>query len=169
MALRINVGSGQRPFKGWINVDTQARWNPDVQCDFGSPGAAHLFKDNSAEYIVLHHVAEHYNCGEIDPVLRECHRILQPCGSVIITVPNMLELAGMWMEGRLTDQLYFTNVYGAYMGDIADIHKWGYTSSSLGRQMSKAGFSNPEHFDWRPIEGAEIARDRWILGMEAWK
>jgi len=81
----------------------------------------------------------------------------------------MRELAAMWVEGRLTDQLYFTNVYGAYMGDVADEHKWGFTHETLRHTIFYAGFNNVKRFDWRQIEGADIARDRWILGMEGWK
>src|SRR6185369_1603612 len=56
--LRLNCGSGQRPFGttgdgAWINIDIQKRWNPDVVADIRSMP---MFEDNSAEYIVLHHV-----------------------------------------------------------------------------------------------------------------
>ncbi len=74
----------------------------------------------------------------------------------------------MWLEGRLSDQLYFTNLYGAYQGHEADRHRWGYTYRSLWELLYGTGF-NPVMFDCRPIEGADIARDRWILGMEAVK
>jgi predicted SAM-dependent methyltransferase len=127
-----------------------------------------VFEDDSAGYIVLHHVLEHFGCGEADSMLAECRRILQPGGSLLVFVPNMWELAAMWMEGRLTAQVYMTNIYGAYMGDEADRHKWGFSPASLRELLTQAGFK-ARAFDWRHIEGADLARDRWILGMEAIK
>lgn len=167
--LYINLGSGQRPFqKPWVNVDCQAKWNPDIIAD-GGDLKAH-FADNTADMIVLHHVLEHFGCGEADGMLKECHRILKPGGSLIVTVPDVAELAHEYMEGhRLTTQLYLTNLYGAYMGDEADRHKWGYDWDSLSLTLHNAGLTRQKAFDYRPIPGADIARDWWILGMEAVK
>src|SRR3990167_3044244 len=124
--LRINLGSGQRPFgEGWTNVDTQARWNPDVVADGASMP---MFADASAELIVLHHVLEHFGCGEADAMLRECYRILAPGGSLLVFVPDMYELVRGWNQGKIDTQVFLTNVYGAYMGDEADRHKWGFTA-----------------------------------------
>jgi len=166
--MRLNIGSGQRKFgPGWTNVDSQARWTPDVCID----GWAYLTqqKDASVEMICLHHVLEHYGCGEADALLAECHRVLAPGGGLLVFVPDMLALAQGWIKGRVTDQVYLTNVYGAYMGDEADRHKFGFTTESLAETLGKAGFS-VERFNWRKIPGADIAGpDWWILGMEATK
>lgn len=166
MKIRLNIGSGQRPFqKPWINIDRQAKWNPDLVADGRS---LPMFEANSVDMIVLHHILEHHQCGG-EGLLEECYRILAPNGSLLIFVPNMWELASMWKEGRLTDQIYFTNVYGAYMGDEADTHKWGYTPVSLMQRLVDMRM-HAVMFDWRKIEGADIAGpDRWILGVEAFK
>lgn len=172
MTSKLNVGSGQRPFgEGWTNIDSQAKWNPDVQCDFGGsdPDTARLFKPDSADIIVLHHVLEHYGCNEGHDMLQECHRILSPTGSLLVFVPDMFELASMWREFKISDQIYMTNLYGAYMGDEADRHKWGYTFSSLRGELYRAGFNQVRRFDWRDIKEANLARDRWILALEATK
>lgn len=164
--FQINLGSGQRKFKGpWINIDCQAKWEPDVVAsDLSS------FKSNSASMIVLHHVLEHFGCGEASTLIKDCHRVLAPKGSLIITVPDMSALAKGWLRGQISDQIYFTNVYGAHMGDEADRHKWGYTSLHLGEFLYQcANWKEIQTFDHRPIEGADIARDWWILGQEAIK
>ena len=166
--LWLNLGSGQRKFKSspWINIDTQAKWEPDVVSD----ATAYLSKleDCSAGLICLHHVLEHFGCGEADSMLKECRRVLNWSGSLLIFIPDMWGLARMWKEGRITTQVYMTNVYGAYMGDEADRHKWGYSYDSLCDYLRKLGFLAGK-FDWRKIEGADIAKDVWILGVEAVK
>jgi SAM-dependent methyltransferase len=167
--IRLNVGSGQRPFKQpFINVDVNPKWRPDVVAD-----GEHMpmFEDGSADVIVLHHVLEHFGCGEASVMIRECQRILCPGGSLLVFVPDMRKLLGMWNIGRLTTQVFMTNVYGAYMNSEADRHKWGYDKTSLVQFLTGTSkWAAWDEFNWRPIPGADIARDdSWILGVEVIK
>lgn len=164
LVLRINLGSGQRKFAGWVNVDINPRWEPDIVADGANMP---MFADASADLIVSHHNLEHYGCGEAAPMLRECHRILAPEGSLIVCVPDMRALAQGWLQGRVTTQIYITNVYGAYMDSEADRHKWGFDELSLRDFLLSCGYARVKPFDWREIPGADIARDWWILAMEA--
>jgi predicted SAM-dependent methyltransferase len=167
--IQINLCSGQRPFaKPWINVDVNSRWNPDVEADGSSMP---MFPDGTAEMIVIHQGLEHFGCGEASAMLKECYRILAPEGSLIVSVPDMLKLAKMWLRGELTTQVYMTNVYGAYMDSIADRHMWGFDPLSLTDYLlATCPWKRVASFDWRKIEGADIARDdRWILALECWK
>ena len=165
--LRLNVGSGQRKFGGdFINCDINPKWEPDVVTDGASMP---MFADGSADLIVSHHVAEHAGCGDAGPMFRECRRILAPGGSLIVCVPDMWELAQAWINGRLNTQLYMTNVYGAYMDNEADRHRWGFDHSSLKKFLLSCGYEKVKPFDWREIKGASIAKDFWILALEAIK
>ena len=166
--MLLNLGSGQRPFsKPWINVDCQERWNPDVVADISS---LPIFEDGSASIIVLHHVIEHFGCSEADGVLREAHRLLQSGGSLLVFVPDLKALAKRWLVGQISDYTFFVNCMGAYMGDEADRHRWHYTYESLAEALSKCGaWSLIKPFDWRKIESADLARDFWVLAMEAVK
>lgn len=166
--LRINLGSGQRKFeKPWTNVDCQEKWSPDVVAD-----GAHMsmFPDNSAEMIVLHHVYEHFGLGEADAMVRECYRILAPGGSLILTIPNLRALVRGWLTGVIDEYLFCVNIYGAYMGNEADRHKFGYTTEGLIKAITAtAPWRSVWEFDFRPIEGASICADWWIGGCEAIK
>src|SRR6266446_1744260 len=132
--LGLNVGSGQRRFTAtpevrWINIDkiTREGHEPDLLCD-----GAHIPRaDGSADYFVLHHVLEHFGCGEARDLITEAYRVLKPGGSLLVFVPDMRMLAIRWLEGNMDTQLYMTNVYGAYMGDPEDLHRWGYDNTSL--------------------------------------
>lgn len=168
--LRLNIGSGQRPFKKpFINVDKQARWEPDVIWDAGNPLSLCPFDKGTCDLIVLHHCLEHLGCNEGDSLLSDCMGLLVKRGSLLVFVPDMWELSAMWREGRISTQVYMTNLYGAYMGNEADRHRWGYTADTLSRTLKSVGFANPSSFDGRFIEGADIATGRWILGMEGIK
>jgi hypothetical protein len=170
--LGYNLGSGQRPFKSteqveWVNVDSQSKYEPDVLIDLRTLRVDQI---PSADYVVLHHVLEHFGCNEADWLIDLCRNLLKPGGSVIITVPDMPKLVRMWLDGEIDDQLFMTNVYGAYMGDEADRHRWGFTHISLRQLLLPHGFRSVKRFDFRDIPGADIAKDdRWILGIEAIK
>lgn len=170
--LRINCGSGQRPFDqahGWANVDIQERWKPDYVADWRSMP----FEDGSAEMIVAHHVLEHCGCGEADDALKECHRILRPGGSLLVFVPDLRKLAQRWLTRQLDTQLYLTQLYGAYMGDESDRHRWGFDRIRLEITLLEAVepgvWKDVGDFDWREIPGADLARDWWVLAIEAVK
>lgn len=170
--LGLNVGSGQRRFSTtnevrWINIDKVSRpgMEPDLVCDGSSIPRA----DNSADYFVLSQVAEHFGCGECKDLITEAYRVLRPGGSLILSVPNMRALAIRWLEGNMDTQLYMTSVYGAWMGNEEDRHKWGYDGLSLAHFLMQGEWRVVRAFDWRPISGMDLAWDWWILGMECMK
>ncbi len=169
---RLNIGSGQRRFEGhgWINVDCVSRPGqvPDLLLDVGRDPLP--YDDDSMDFVVLHQVYEHFGLGEGHALIRECHRVLKQGGSLIVTVPNMEALAHRWLQNDLEDYLYFVNVYGAYQGEPGDRHAWGYHHESLWKDLDRAAkWIGLKKFDWRPIPGADISRDWWILGMECIK
>jgi hypothetical protein len=55
------------------------------------------------------------------------------------------------------------------MGSEEDRHKWGYDRTSLCRFLSEWPWEWVDVFDWRSIDGARIAKDFWIAGMECVK
>lgn len=83
--LRINLGCGYRPMKGWINVD-RAR-GPEVQVvwdlSLGLP-----FPDESCSAIFSEHLIEHLTKEDAKKLLCECHRVLQPAGVLRLSTPD---------------------------------------------------------------------------------
>jgi hypothetical protein len=158
-ALAIIAGGGPPVYPGIPGHE------PDLVCD----GASIPRADNSCDYFVLHHVLEHFGCGEGHALIDEACRVLKPGGSLLVFVPDLRMLADRWLSGQMDTQLYMTNVYGAYMGNEADRHKWGYDRGSLAQFLSVRPWTMMDFFDWREIPGADISRDWWICGMECVK
>jgi predicted SAM-dependent methyltransferase len=170
----LNVGSGQRPFTStpeveWCNVDKIAHEGmpaPDLIAD----GANLPFEDGSVDYFVLNHVYEHFGLGEADSLVKEAFRVLCPGGSLIITVPDMRELAVAYLSKRLDNITYAITLSGAYMGHEEDRHKFCYDRELLTDCLSKASqWREVKPFDWRLIPGSSIPMDYWILGVECLK
>lgn len=175
----LNVGSGQRRFDsafGWTNIDCVSRppaQVPDVVLD--ATRLVEHFGVNTQDMVVLHHVLEHFGCGEADEVLRQSYEVLKPGGSLLLFVPNMRKLAARWLGGEIDDYIFMVNTYGAYMGEEGDRHKWGFCWGNMIDCLIKALPSDKypnwrlKEFDWREIPGADIARDWWVLGVEVVK
>jgi hypothetical protein len=171
--IKLNIGSGQRPFKPpWINTDIQEKWRKPTEeagCLWVDECNAWGGWTEPVGMIVLHQVLEHFGCGEADSLVGSCYGLLAPGGSLIISVPNMRELAKAWLIGRLSTQVYMTAVHGAFMGNAHDRHFWNYDEGSLKEYLSKWKWSRIMKFNFRKLEGADIAQDYWILGMECIK
>ena len=84
MQKKLNLGSGNFPKPGYINVDIDPRVKPDLLHDLNK--FPYPFKDNEFDVVEADHVLEHLN----DPfrVMKEIHRITKPGGLVIIRVPH---------------------------------------------------------------------------------
>lgn len=176
MKFGLNIGSGQRPFThteevNWQNVDKveRAGYPVDLLCD----GADLPVQGSTCDFVVLHHVLEHFGCGEGAALVQEAYRVLRPGGSLLVFVPNMQALAARWLGGELDTQVYFTNVYGAYMeGEEESRHRWGFDAVSISEFLWKGSgvnWTSMRPFDWRPIPGSSFARDWWIMSAECVK
>lgn len=79
---RLNLGCGQDPPAGFVNVDLAALPGVNVIADLDRPWP---FAESTAGYIVASHVFEHL----ADPVMfmREAHRVLADGGVLDIRVP----------------------------------------------------------------------------------
>ena len=93
--LRVNLGSGSRRIKGWVNVDlvgmgAEVPWN----LAHGPP-----FPPASAEAVFLEHVLEHFVAVEAMGLLRQAHEMLRPGGVVRAAVPDF----GRYMTSYASD------------------------------------------------------------------
>jgi len=173
---KLNIGSGQRRFdtgQGWINVDCVSRPGqiPDLLCDVGKEKLP--YPDISMDYVVLHQVYEHFGLGEARGLIKECYRVLKVGGTLIITIPDLRALCQRWLTGQIDDYTFGVNLWGAFQGEEGDRHKWIPTAAILVGDLETAVM--PEmwfrvrYLQTWVIPGADIARDWWILGMEATK
>src|SRR3989442_3499588 len=108
--LRINVGSGQRPFADFINLDIQEKWRQpalDKGGEFllGDMGQM-PFPDGSASLVVSNHTLEHCGCNEAAPFVKEAHRVLPPGRSLPIFFPDMPALAKRLNQRRMSTPHY---------------------------------------------------------------
>jgi len=83
--LRVNLGCGYRPVKGWINVDRARADEVQVVWDLttGLP-----FPDSSCSAIFSEHVIEHVTKEDAIKLIRECYRVLENDGVLRMSTPD---------------------------------------------------------------------------------
>ena len=159
--MRVNLASGPRNIRGWINVDVSCG---DVrQClQWGLP-----FADGTVEYVFFAHGLEHFHFKrEALDVLRDIRRVLTPEGTARIVVPDIGKFMVAYSTGderffavrrkhwrwerRCRTHLEQTLLYsGASSEPHAFLsHKWGYDFDTLECLLREAGFGRVERSEF---------------------
>lgn len=82
--LRLDLGSGEAPVPGWVNVDLVGH-RPDLAWDLGVPLP---LADGSVEAIFTEHLLEHLPLTTALNLIRECYRLLTPGSMLRVGVPD---------------------------------------------------------------------------------
>lgn len=86
LPTRLNLGCGQFPRDGFLNVDIDESTKAEVFMDLNRIEHYRVFPSKHFELIVMDHVLEHLD--DVFSVIRELHRILKPGGTLEIRVPH---------------------------------------------------------------------------------
>jgi SAM-dependent methyltransferase len=83
---KYNLGCGNNKLEGFINVDQQEIYNPDLVMNLDK--FPWNIESNSSDVVVLNHVLEHLT--DLMSVMKELYRISVPDAKIYITVPHPL-------------------------------------------------------------------------------
>jgi len=86
MPARLNLGCGQFPREGFLNVDVDAASRADALLNLDSVPSYALFPSDHFDLIVADHVLEHLD--DVFGVMQQLHRMLKPGGILEIRVPH---------------------------------------------------------------------------------
>lgn len=76
--MKINLGSGNSPQEGFVNIDINPSCNPDLVADISK---SLPFQDGSVDYVRAYDVLEHIPIGKTIGVIDEIWRVLKPNGT----------------------------------------------------------------------------------------
>ena len=158
----LNVGCGyplrqklHRHFHGpeWreIRLDLDPAVQPDIVCSITdiSPVAA-----DSVDAVWSSHNLEHLQRHEVPSALAEFFRVLKPSGFLLLTLPDLQNVARLVVEDRLEDQAYasssgpitaldmiFGHTASLARGNSLMAHRTGFTARTLQKVLTEAGFA----------------------------
>jgi predicted SAM-dependent methyltransferase len=157
----LNVGCGyplrqklHRHFHGpeWreLRLDLDPAVHPDIVCSITDmrPVAG-----NTVDAIWSSHNLEHLQRHEVPQALAEFIRVLKPHGLLLLTLPDLQQVAQLVVEDRLEDQAYhsssgpitpldmiFGHTASLAQGNPFMAHRTGFTARTLNKALVEAGF-----------------------------
>ena len=138
--VRVNVGAGEKPLPGYVNVDFRALPGIDVRAD-----AARLpFAEGSVAELASHHLIEHFRQHYVETVLLPYWRtLLRPDGVLRVVTPNWAVMVEQLEAGQLTFAQFKQVTFGLqdYSGDD---HFALYTPETLTAVLEAAGYERIE-------------------------
>ena len=91
----LNLGCGSRFHRSWINLDVNSS-DPCVRVSDLTKGIP--FPDESFEVVYHSHVLEHFPKDKAFHFMQECHRILERGGAIRVVVPDLEQIARMYLH-----------------------------------------------------------------------
>ncbi len=142
MKRRLHIG-GRYRHPDWEILS--AVQTPDVD-HVGNAKDLSQFEDNTFEAVYASHVLEHFDYeNEIDAVLKEWYRVLEPGGILYLSVPDLDVLAKLFIDqDRLdVDERFYVMrmIFGGHV-DEYDYHQSGFNREILDIFLKKAGYVN---------------------------
>jgi SAM-dependent methyltransferase len=157
----LNVGCGyplrqklHRHFHGteWreVRLDLDPAVQPDIVCSITDmcPVAA-----DSVDAVWSSHNLEHLQRHEVPVALAEFIRVLKPHGLLLLTLPDLQQVARLVVEDRLEDSAYmsqsgpitaldmiFGHTASLARGNQFMAHRSGFTARTLYKLLTEAGF-----------------------------
>lgn len=148
--LNVNLGSGVRLLKDFINIDSQFSLyeitagigkkgtfeNAEIQEGAGFIQADMRklpFKTNTVDYIECLAALEHVPFRDVPLAVKEMYRVLKPGKKSVVLVPDFDDIARMWMD-------YIQYAEGKQLSDYSmdDFRKM--TEAIYGNQVSEGEF-----------------------------
>ena len=151
--IKLNLGSNNTRYDGFLNVDIVPHKNVDIVSN-----AMELpYKDNEVDELISSHLIEHFHYHDGVKALKEWCRVLKKGGKLLIECPDFEAFCRKFPTVPEEDKhKYYVHVWG-YPWEEGQAHLFGYTPFLLTNELRKAGFS-------------EITRVRAVrfTGIEDW-
>jgi len=134
-----------------LRLDINPGVNPDIVASITEMA---IVRSDSVDAVWSSHNIEHLYPHEVPLALREFYRVLKPGGFLLITMPDLQEVAKLIAQDKMEETAYESPagpiapidiLYGfrpsMAQGNIFMAHHTGFTATSLKRYLARAGFS----------------------------
>lgn len=141
--LFLNLGCGDKYVKGFLNIDGNVFRKKDMWLDLRN-GLS--LPDLSVDAIYSCHVFEHFYIDELQRILKECHRVLEPQGGIRILVPSLEQAISAYLAGNNAWFPDFPSSYDSIGGRFFNYvfcdsqHRLAFDFSFMSELLQEAGF-----------------------------
>jgi len=152
-AILLNIGCGNKPFKGFVNVDNLDI--PEIQHPMTDARDLSAINDESVDYIYACHVLEHMPRGDTLGALIEWNRVLKTGGVIRISVPDWDSTVKYYQQtGDLENLLNW--IYGGREKEELNefTHRRIFNLANLRSLLYESGFKRIERYHpWDTFHG----------------
>jgi predicted SAM-dependent methyltransferase len=143
--LKLHIG-GTEAKSGWTILDVEYRPEVDIISD---ASCLEQISNNSVAVIYASHVLEHFHYGlenKLIHTLTEWHRVLQPNGQLLISVPDLKTLCWLFVNPNFTvlERHHIMRIIFGGQTNQYDVHYTGFDYEILSSYLQEAGFSHVE-------------------------
>lgn len=146
----LNLGCGRCFHPDWTNVDFNRTGETVIPHNLlkGIP-----FADNSFEVVYHSHLLEHLPKNEAQPFLAECDRVLQPNGIIRVVIPDLEQIA----------RLYLQSLENALNGSENDAHNYNWLMLEMYDQVvrNESGGEMKRYLAQNPLPNPEFIIKRF--------
>jgi predicted SAM-dependent methyltransferase len=151
----LHLGCGDYRFEGFLNTDSFANRNVDLNIDLRFPLP---LEDGRWRGVYAHHVVEHIGYEPARQLFRECFRILKPGGTFRVVVPDaeiflrhyadadaaarrrIFELYPPWVMDDLQLKTPMEMVNYVFRDSVFNQHLFAWDFETLALRLGEAGF-----------------------------
>lgn len=137
---RLHIG-GREAHDNWEILNAVASEHVD---HLGDAIDLSRFPDETFAEVYASHVLEHFDFnGPLNCALKEWRRVLQPGGSLYVSVPDLERVCLLYITPRLAPEIrheIMQIIYGSHRGKF-DYHLTGFDFDFLVRVLRDAGFA----------------------------
>jgi predicted SAM-dependent methyltransferase len=150
----LNLGCGTRHHPAWVNIDLRMTGPGVISYDLRQGSLP--FAPNVFEAVYLSHLLEHFQKRYAPVLLRECYRVLKPKGIIRVVVPDLEQIARLYIEA----------LSGALLGDEELQRRYEWIVLELIDQMvrHRSGGEMYEYWKQTPMPAEDFVIER--LGSE---
>jgi len=132
--VKLNIGSGEYPKKGYINIDKYYDKADQMADALSLP-----YEDHSVSELYSSHLLEHLNKYDIKQALNEWFRILKYEGKIHIEVPDFESIIEEWKKSEDKTGFSMDTIFGLQTRQ-GEEHKFGFTVDILRDMLLDTGF-----------------------------
>lgn len=159
--MKINVGCGEYPAPGWLNLDTthdaaDLIWD----CTTGLP-----VSDEPITRIYAGHVLEHLHWEQVTETLRAWRQnpLVNQATQLAVVGPDCDAARLMHAHGEIDTEMLRGVLYGAQRWD-GDAHLWYSNAAFTTTALQQAGW------DVEPVEDIQLLVDDWpVTALVDWQ